>query len=80
MIETCYEIPWKVYNKYFPNGSEEEFDKAFVSFDVSEDEFKYFQDNVSHNHKLVCLETVVFDLYYIFSEFDIEGIPNKFRE
>ena len=81
MIETCYKIPWEVYNKNFPNGNEEEFNKSFITFDISEDEFKYFQKIVSNNYKLVCLETVVFNLHYILSEFDINNLPNnKFRK
>ena len=81
MIEKIYKYPYSIYQKYFPNGNEEEFEKAFVSFDVSEEEFNYFQDDLNHNHKLVCLETVIFDLYYIMSEFDISKFPsNKFRE
>lgn len=39
MVEEMYEYPYSIFKKYFPNGTEEEFDKSFVSFDVSEEDF-----------------------------------------
>lgn len=62
----------------FPNGNEEEFNKAFVTFDVSKEEFEQIKND--NNGNFVCLETVVFDLNLIKSHFNIKNISNKFRK
>lgn len=81
MVEEMYEYPYSIFKKYFPNGTEEEFDKSFVSFDVSEEDFHSLTDDSIG--EFVCLETVIFDLSQIQSTFDKESIKklqNKFRE
>lgn len=80
MIESYYQYPWKIYKKYFPNGNEKEFNEAFVSFDVSEEEFHQLTDNAIGS--FVCWETVIFDLNKIKTSINknIKCLPNKFRE
>ena len=80
MIEKYYEYPWNIYLKYFPNGNENEFDKAFVSFDVSKKEFKELTNNSKGN--FICLETVIFDLDKIKTPINksIKNLKNTFRK
>lgn len=80
MIEEIYKYPYSVFKKYFPNGTEKEFDDAFVSFDVSEKEFHQLTDDTKGDY--VCLDTVIFDLTKIKSQFDylyIKSLKNKFK-
>lgn len=75
MVEDVYEYPYSIYQKYFPDGNEDEFNEAFVSFDVSEEEFHILTDNTIG--KFVCWETVVFDLNKIKTPIN-KNILNQF--
>lgn len=77
-MDSLYEYPYSIYQKYFPNGNEEEFDEAFVTFDVSEEEFN---DLTQGNERYICLETVVFDKSFIKTPINNNlEIKNTFRK
>lgn len=59
-----YEKPWNVYKKYFSEGNESEFDKSFVTFDVSIEDV----DKMNNTNYLL-LEGVVFDISKINSRY-----------
>lgn len=85
MIDTIYIFPWNVYKKYFPNGNEEEFDKAFVSFDLSQTEFEELIGEYPNNGRFVCYEGVMFDRKFIKTpmvdnRLKTKKIKNTFRQ
>ena len=59
-----YEKPWNVYKKYFSEGNEGEFDKSFVTFDVTMDDV----DKMNNTNYLL-FEGVVFDISKINSRY-----------
>lgn len=61
-----YEKPWNIYKKFFPNGNEEEFNKAFVTFDITIEEFNKI---IEKNPHYFFLESVIFDLSKIYSKY-----------
>lgn len=81
-IKTIYAYPWSIFKKHFPSGTKQEFNNAFISFDVSKEEFNELVGKDSKHH--VCWETVIFDLSTIKSplskKFNINKIPNTFRK
>lgn len=95
LVKTIYQYPYSIYKKYFPQGNIEEFDKAFITFDISEKDFRELleineestQDYIKRTKRWVCWETVMFDLSQIktplvkeYGTIENNNIINQFRK
>lgn len=72
-VENAYKYPYRIYKNFFPNGNLDEFNKSFVTFDVSKEEFL---ELTRGDKKYICLETVVFDTSFIKSSMN-KKLKNK---
>ena len=77
MIEEVYKYPYSIYEKYFPNGNEEEFNQAFVTFDYDESKINESWEALECDENYICIEGVIFDKRKINTDCIFGNILNK---